>query len=77
MILMYYSSNKYIHCALSMYACMYHARYKCMYTLINEWRSNNRALVRLGLETLLRMYVCMYVCMYTLMSGGPIGQWFD
>ena len=34
------------------------------------------------------MYVCMYVyfyecmyactvCMYTLMSGGPIGYWFD
>ena len=25
-----------------------------------------------------QMYVCMYVCMYTLlMSGGPIGYWFD
>ena len=50
--------------------------YLCMYVYFNEWRSDIRVLVRLGLNTLIgwlhavSMYVCTYVCMYTLMSGG-------
>ena len=59
-----------------MYVCMYPHR---LYAYFNEC-SSNRVLIRLGLDTsivCMCMYVCMYVCMYTLMSGGPIGYWFD
>ena len=42
-----------------------HGRQPLAQTLVGQLRSR-------------RGTVCMYVCMYvTLMSGGPIGYWFD
>ena len=42
-----------------------------------QGRFEVRALFTTSFITRWFEYVSMYVCMYTLISGGPIGYWFD
>ena len=66
--------------SLCMYVCVYDKYEKNQYDVcMASWRfmyGEECMLPALAARNLDK-YVLTHLCMYTLMSGGPIGYWFD